>query len=43
MKMLSLLLFTLLPLTSHAELNVIADLGGRMLPRILRPSINSPA
>ncbi|EGJ6191144.1 integrating conjugative element protein [Escherichia coli] len=29
MKMLSLLLFTLLPLTSHAELNVIADLGGQ--------------
>ncbi len=29
MKKLSLLLFTLLPLTSHAELNVIADLGGQ--------------
>ena len=28
MKTLSLLLFTLLPLTGHAELNVIADLGG---------------
>ena len=29
MKTLSLLLFTLLPLTGHAELNVIADLGGK--------------
>ena len=29
MKMLSLLLFSLLPLTGHAELNVIADLGGQ--------------
>ncbi|MEN0613485.1 integrating conjugative element protein [Klebsiella indica] len=29
MKTLSLLLFTLLPLTGHAELNVIADLGGQ--------------
>lgn len=29
MKMLSLLLFSLFPLTGHAELNVIADLGGQ--------------
>ncbi len=29
MKMLSLLLLTLLPLSGHAELNVIADLGGQ--------------
>ena len=43
MKTLSLLLFTLLPLTGHAELNVIADLAVKMLRRILRPLINSPA
>ena len=29
MKMISLLLLTLLPLASHADLNVIADLGGQ--------------
>ena len=43
MKTLSLLLFTLLPLTGHAELNVIADTGGQDAARILGPSINSPA